>query len=230
MKMIELLLLRLNVAIFLLLGSFVGAGSAAAFPVSFVDSSGSQLTISERPQKIVSLVPAVTEIILQLGAGDSLKGLTYHDTIHDTLPPEANHKELVGGFLAPSLARIEAIQPQVIFLASLHREVRDRFAGRPWQMVQLDAHSVADLYRNIQVLGAIFDQEEKAKEIVQKIQSELQLISTKVAKVPREKRKRVMRFMGQDRVMTPGDDSFQNEFIRAAGGHPSRTGQGRKRG
>ena len=48
----------------------------------------------------------------------------------------------------------------------------------------------------------------------------MQLIREKMARIPKEKRKRVMRFMGRDEVMAPGDDSFQNELIRAAGGVP----------
>lgn len=31
--------------------------------------------------------------------------------------------------------------------------------------------------------------------------------------------------MGRDKVTTPGDDSFQNEFIRAAGGIPPQLGK-----
>ncbi len=47
----------------------------------------------------------------------------------------------------------------------------------------------------------------------------------KVAQIPEAQRKRVMRLMGRDRIMTPGDDSFQHDYITAAGGIPPRLGR-----
>lgn len=210
---------RLIILLFLVgVGS---AGSSRAYPVALTDSGGTSVVLANRPQRVVSLVPSITEIIFQLGAGDAVVGLTYHDT----LPPEVSEKVLVGGFLAPSLDQIEALDPDLVFLSSLHREVRDHLAGNPCPLIDLESQSVADLYRNIAVLGAIFDREAQATATVAKIQNELQLISNKVEKLPREKRRRVMRFMGRDEVMTPGEDSFQNEFIRAAGGIPPQFGK-----
>jgi ABC-type Fe3+-hydroxamate transport system substrate-binding protein/adenosylcobinamide amidohydrolase len=197
------------------------AASLFAYPVTFTDSTGTPVVLTNKPQRVVSLAPAVTEIIFQLGAGDAIVGLTYHDT----RPPEVNHKTIVGGFLTPSPGQMEALDPDVIFLSSLHQEVRDHFAGRACRMIELDSRSVADLYRNIQVLGEVFEREEQAGEIIRNIRSDLQLIAQKVEKVPGEKHKRVMRFMGREQVMTPGEDSLQNEFILAAGGIPPRFGK-----
>ena len=172
---------------------------------------------------MVSLVPAVTEIIFRLGAGDCLAGVT----LHDTLPPESNHKSIVGGFLAPSPSRIEAIQPDVLFVSSMNRRIWNGLAEQGCQTIELESHSISDLYRNIRLLGAIFDKEAEAEEIIEGIRNELALISRKVEKIPASRRKRVMRVMGigQDSLMAPGDDSFQNEFIRSAGGIPPQFGK-----
>jgi iron complex transport system substrate-binding protein len=185
-----------------------------AYPVAFTDSDGRSVVLEHKPERVISLVPSATEIIFKMGAGEAVVGLTHHDT----RPPETNQKAIVGGFLRPSLAQMDALEPDVIFLSSLHQEVREHFAGRPCRMIDLESRSVADLYRNIETLGAVFSREAEAKEIVLNIQGELQRVAKKVERIPREKRKRVMRVMGVDRVMTPGEDSFQNDFIRAAGG------------
>lgn len=210
-----------HLMIFLVLTCVGSVVSLFAYPVTFTDSTGTPVVLANKPQRVVSLVPAVTEIIFQLGAGDAVVGLTYHDT----MPPEVNQKTIVGGFLTPSPGRMEALDPDVIILSSLHQPVRDHFAGWPCRMIELESHSVADLYRNIQVLGEVFEREGQAREIIGNLRSDLQLIAQKVEKVPREKHKRVMRIMGRDRVMTSGEDSFQNEFIAAAGGIPPRFGK-----
>jgi iron complex transport system substrate-binding protein len=158
--------------------------------------------VTQKPQRVVSLVPAVAEIIFQLGAGETLKGLTYHDA--DL--PEANQKEIVGGFLTPSPAQVEARDPDMIFLSSLHQEVRERFSDGRCRMLAMESRSIKDLYDNVRLLGMIFQREQAAEEIVRNINDSLQLISKKIDKIPHDKRRRVMRFMGRDRVMTPGDD------------------------
>ncbi|MFP4033840.1 MAG: adenosylcobinamide amidohydrolase, partial [Desulfococcaceae bacterium] len=62
--------------------------------------------------------------------------------------------------------------------------------------------------------------EAAATELVEEIRAELAHTARKVATVPASRKKRVLRFMGRDRVMTPGADAFQNEMIRLAGGVP----------
>ncbi len=209
--------------VFLLLLLLGSDCALAAYPVSFFDSRGSHIMLQKKPHNVVSLVPAVTEIIFRLGAGDCLAGVT----LHDSLPPESNYNSIVGGFVAPSLSHIEAIQPDVLFVSSMHQRISNSLAEHGCQTVELDSRSISDLYRNIRLLGAIFDKETKAEEIIEGIRNELALISKKVEKIPANRRKRVMRVMGtgQNSLMAPGDDSFQNEFIRSAGGAPPQFGK-----
>ncbi len=187
-----------------------------SYPVGFTDASGRKLRIEDRPSRVVSLVPSITEIIMGVGAGDTLKAITYHSTY----PPETAHKVVIGGFFSPNLDRIEEIKPNLIFYSSLQKEVPERFTKSSCKLINLDMASLADSYRNILLIGKIFDVEKKAEGLVRQIRSKLELIAKKVERIPQDKRKRVVRIMGLDPVMTPGDDSFQNEMIRAAGGIP----------
>jgi len=87
------------------------------------------------------------------------------------------------------------------------------------------ANSISDVYANINLLGRIFNREKDAARIIDEIKNELRIVARKVAGIPQSERKRVIRLMGRDQVMTPGDDSFQNEYIRLAGGIPPRLGK-----
>ncbi|MBW2619045.1 MAG: adenosylcobinamide amidohydrolase, partial [Deltaproteobacteria bacterium] len=146
----------------------------------------------------------MTEIIFRLKADQALKGVTHHTT----LPAEVAGKTVVGGFFRPCLSRLERLDPDIIFLSSLHRKVRERFAGRSTALVELRAGSLDDIYRNIRLIGAIFDKKEAAESAAADIRAQVRLIAHKVAVIPPEKRKRVIRLMGREQVMTPGDDSF----------------------
>ena len=192
-----------------------------SYPVTFTDAQVHKITVNEAPSRVVSLVPSITEIVFRIGAGDSVKAVTYHSIY----PPEATSKEIVGGFFSPSLKAIETIKPDVIFHSRFHKEVMDKFGDGKCCLIDLETGSIADGYENIRLLGRIFNKEKEAAELIAEIKGQLKTIAGKVARIPHEKRKRVIRLMGRDRVMTPGDDSFQNEMIKAAGGIPPELGK-----
>ncbi len=189
---------------------------ALSYPVTFADSRGKIIIIDKKPEKVVSLVPSITEIIFKVGAGDAVKAVTYHDNY----PSEPGSKQIVGGFFSPSLKGIEALQPDIIFLSRLHKKVMEKFGHGKCKLINLETDSIAESYKNILLLGRIFNKEKQAAILVDEIKKQLRIISEKVNRIPDSKRKRVLRLMGRGPIMTPGDDSFQNEMIRAAGGIP----------
>jgi len=193
-----------------------------AYPVRLTDSKGDEVVIEKSPSRVVSLVPAVTEIIFAIGAGQNVHAVTYHSSIY---PREASGKKLVGGFFSPSLDTIEKMQPDMIFLSKLHKKVMERFGHGECTLINLEISSIADSYKAIHSVGRIFNKEAEAADIVGDIENQLELIAKKVEKIPNVQRKRVVRIMNDDPVMVPGDDSFQNECIELAGGIPPTLGK-----
>lgn len=194
---------------------------AWANPVEIVDGSGEKLILNKNPERVVSLVPSATEIIFALGAGDALTGITHHSTNL----AEAQGKTVVGGFFSPSLAAIEKAQPDMIILAKRHNEVAGRYAAADVKVVQVRTLKMSDSAENIRMLGSIFGKQAEAEALIDRNHKELGLIKEKVARIPLHERKRVVRLMGRENVMVPGDDAFQNELIEAAGGIPPRWGK-----
>jgi len=66
------------------------------------------------PQRIVSLAPAMTEIIFSLGLGEQVVGVT---TVCDR-PDEARSKTKIGGMANPSLEAIVALKPDIVVMTS----------------------------------------------------------------------------------------------------------------
>lgn len=196
------------------------ASARTAWPCSFQDDSGREIVLENRPERVVSLAPSITDMIFKLGAGDALQGITYHTT----LPPETTQKTIVGGYFSPSPKGIRALSPEVVFLSSFHRSIRDALDDST-VVIELEAGSIEDIYRHLDLLGRIFDRSKEAAETISAMKEKFDLTARKTSKIPADKRLRVMRLMGRDQVMTPGDDSFQNDFIRAAGGIPPRLGK-----
>jgi iron complex transport system substrate-binding protein len=206
--------------IFLLLAECVCA-SSPSLSITVVDMNGRTIELEHTPERAVSLVPSATEALFAMGAGDRVVGLTSHDTC----PREMNEKAMVGSFSDPSPEKIEKLQPDLIILSRFHRRIGQRFEGLGIPLVYVDTLTMEEGFKMLELMGQISGRREEAAVLISRIQSQLDLVSRKVAKIPPEKRKRVMRLMGSDSIMTPGDDSFQNELIRCAGGIPPSLGK-----
>lgn len=201
------------------------AAGAADKPIPASDITRLSIDVVNTPKRVVSLVPSVTEILFRIGAGKAVVGVTYHDVY----PPEAATQPIVGGFFSPSPDRVQSLNPDVVFIADLHQSMVEAWKGedRP-VFLNLPLACLHDLFGTIRKLGRLFNRETAAEALVQTIQSDLNHTTLKVTAIPDSQRKRVIRFMGRDRVMAPGDDSFQNELIRRAGGVPPTLGKAGK--
>jgi len=199
------------------------AENLLAWPVSGTDSQGKKYVIDQRPRRVVCLVPEISEILFALGADDALVGITQHTVT----PAAAAQKKVVGGFFAPGIEEIEALGPDLIFAADLHGAVRDHFQGK-CRLLTLNVTDIDSAMTRIELLGRIFGREEAARGIVAENRGLLDLIARKVVGIPAEKRQRAVRLMGSESLMVPGDDSFQNDFIRAAGAIPPAFGRNGK--
>ncbi len=191
------------------------------YPLTVKDSGGNEVVVRTKPQRIVSVSPTATDVLCAVGAADLLVGRTYYSSY----PPVLTEKTVVGGFLRPSIEAVERLKPDLIFFYRIQKDLRDNFAQSDVALVEVGSRSMVDAYRVMELIGRIVDKERQAEELVGRIRGQVDHVRRKVAKIPEERRKRVMRLMGRAQIMTPGDDSFQNEFIRAAGGIPPSLGK-----
>ena len=86
----------------------IAASSVGAATIS--DMLGRTVVVPDRPLRVVSLAPSLTETVYGLGRGDWLVGVTEFCDY----PPEARSKTRVGGIAAPSLERIVSLAPEVL--------------------------------------------------------------------------------------------------------------------
>ena len=181
------------------------------------DCSGTAIIMQARPSRIVSLVPAATEILFAIGAGDRVAGLTYHDFFLKG----SHEKILAGGFFSPSMEQITGAKPDLVIVSPLHKTMIRRLHNLSCPVFVYFTKNLAQSWHNIETLGKITGRQARAAELIQKNRLEIAHIAAKLAKaVHAGKKKRVIRLMGTNSIMTPGNDSFQNDLIRSAGGIP----------
>ncbi|WP_289022244.1 helical backbone metal receptor [Desulfobacter postgatei] len=197
----------------LFMGLCLESVTAWAARIQVLDSTGATLVFDQPPQRIISLVPTASEILLTIGAGNLLKGATYHDV---TLSG-SDQREIVGGFFNPSYVHVKQIHPDLLIAASFHSRIIEDAKHSGLKVFVYNTNSLDQAWGQMKTLGRITGHEVQALDLVKKNKDNLAHVQAKLIKA-KVTPKRVMRLMGRDSIMTPGADTFQAEMIRATGG------------
>jgi ABC-type Fe3+-hydroxamate transport system substrate-binding protein len=89
---------------------------------TFTDTLGRTVTLARAPQRIVSLVPSLTEVLFAFGCGDQVVGITDHCT---EPAAEVVHKVRIGGTKNPDVPAILEMQPQLVLAVAEENRRRD---------------------------------------------------------------------------------------------------------
>ncbi len=144
---------RTHLAGLVLLALACGTGSRAtpSGTLSVTDDAGRSVALARPPARIVSLSPAVTELLFALGVGDRLVGRT---TWCD-YPPAARQVPSVGDGLNPNIEAVAARHPDLVVLyrSALNETAAAQLArlGIPAVVVQQDR--LEDIARAARLLG-----------------------------------------------------------------------------
>lgn len=158
---------------------------------------------------VVSLVPSITEIIYALGQGRRLAG----NTTFCNFPPAAESVYKVGDFSNPSIERIAALKPTLVFatlpeqratVEQLRRMGMKVFISRP--------NGIDSLLREIHAIGAALGKVARADSLVDSLRTRLAAIA------PVEPGPKVYLEISGQPLMTVGGSSYINEAVVRAGG------------
>ncbi|MBN2405241.1 MAG: ABC transporter substrate-binding protein [Coriobacteriia bacterium] len=209
-------------ALMLLATALTGCGSAAqdeeaeapktaAFPVTVTDDAGREVTVDAKPERIVSLAPANTEILYGLGALDRVVGVT----TYDDYPPEVATLEKVGDFVGPNLEAIAALDPDLVLVTTgVQAEIISQIEALGATVIAVDPQNLDALYVSIATVGDAIGEPAKAEEVVSEMQRELAAIQEAIDAAP----VRCFIEIAQDPLYTAGAGTLLNDLIEQAGG------------
>lgn len=119
-------------------------------PAAIVDDRGRQVQLDKPPQRIVSLLPSLTESTCALGLCERLVGV---DRYSDW-PASVKKLPVVGGGLDPSVESVVALKPDVVLLSDASKAA-ERLQALGLKVVALDVKSKADIHRVLGTLGQL---------------------------------------------------------------------------
>lgn len=167
-------------------------------------------------QRIVSIIPAVTEMIFAMGDGGRVVGVTSFDRF----PPAVSRIPKVGALLDPNVERILGLKPDLVILYNTQTELKQRLdrAGIPYY--SYEHRELADITTTIRAVGARIGSGPRGDTLARDIEREIAIIRASVSTLARPKTLLVFeRDPASLRdIYATGGYGFIHDMLEAAGG------------
>ncbi len=134
----------------LLLSLLLVTAAPAAQAVEIRDDLGYTTVLAAAPQRVVSLLPSLTETVCELGACARLVGVDRYSNY----PAQVNALPKVGGMDDTNVELIAALKPDVVLVAVSSR-VADRLRALGMKVVALEPRSYKDMQRVLGIVGQV---------------------------------------------------------------------------
>jgi len=192
-----------------LLAALLPVAPTAAEPITLRDDAGSSVMLARPAERIVSLLPSLTETVCELQACDRLVGVDRHSD----WPAAVKALPQLGGLEDTQIERLVALKPDLVLVARSSRALqRLRALGLP--VLALEPQNAADTARVITTVAAALGRSEAGAQLQQRLQ---QRLAAAAARVPAAWRGRALYVEVASTPYAAGEASFIGETIRALG-------------
>jgi iron complex transport system substrate-binding protein len=177
--------------------------------VSVVDDRGLTLTLAQPPQRIVSLLPSLTETLCELQACARLVGTDRFSN----WPASVRALPKLGGLEDTQIERIVALKPDLVVLAVSSRAV-DRLAALGLPVLALEPRNAVDTRRSIERLAQALGTPAAGPALVAQLEAR---INAAAARVPQAWRGQRVYFEVAANPYAAGASSFVGELLTRLG-------------
>jgi iron complex transport system substrate-binding protein len=155
-------------------------GTGEAFNVTATDALGNEITLTAKPQKIVSLTLGTDEILLEMVGPERLIGVTYLASDKTTSNIADNPAlDLVANVVEANPEQIIALEPDLVFAASfIDQAVLDQLTGAGVKVYAIGSFtSIEAMQQNILDIGRLVGEEETAQGMVETMNDRLAAVT-----------------------------------------------------
>lgn len=198
-------------AAFLFLLAGCGRPAPAAGPIHLLDDGGTDVVLAAPAARIVSLVPAATELLFALGAGSALVGRTRWCDY----PAAAAQVPSVGDGMAPNVEAVAGRNPDlvVMYRSAGNDAAVSRLRGIGVPVVELALDRQADFDRAAGLLARAVGRPEAGDSLVRRVQLDL----ADATRPDTGRRMSVLVLAWSNPPIAIGAGSFLSEIISRAG-------------
>jgi iron complex transport system substrate-binding protein len=196
------------------------------YPATVVDATGQPVTIPQRPVRIVSLFPSVTEILWAVGAGGQVVAV---DSYSDYPPEVAEMRENgslidIGSGWFPSVEAILAVRPDlVIGLDSVtsNHQLKEELSHYGIPVILLPDATFGDVIRSILIVGQATGHPAEAAAIAASLEENATAVRAYIESYINQTgapRQSAALIVWVNPLYIAGSGTFENDIITIAGG------------
>jgi iron complex transport system substrate-binding protein len=168
------------------------------------------------PARIISLIPATTEMLFTMGAGDQLAGVGSYDRF----PPEVARLPRMGGLLDPNVERILSVHPDLVVLYDTQTELKMRLESAGVPTFPYTHRGLSDITGTLRALGRRVGRAEASEREAARIDRELAAVASRVSG---KRRPRTLVVIGREagtirHISASGGYGFLHDLLELAGG------------
>jgi iron complex transport system substrate-binding protein len=184
--------------------------------VPIVAAPSARVTRPAAPARIISLIPAVTEMLFAIGAERQVVAVSSFDQY----PPQVTRLPRVGALIDPDLERILSLRPDLVVVYDSQADLRRQLERASIPMYIYKHAGLPDVTSTIRSVGERVGRELDASRLASQIESNLNAIRARVANRSRPK---TMLVFGRDAlalrgVYASGGVGFLDDMLTVAGG------------
>ncbi|GIV27315.1 MAG: iron ABC transporter [Bacteroidia bacterium] len=176
------------------------------------DQIGREIDIKKYPERIVSLVPSITELLVFLGLEENIVGVTKF-CVH---PEELlKTKTIIGGTKQINIDKIRTLQTDLI-IGNKEENVREQIEilEKEFPVWMSDVNTYEDALQMIKSIGKITGTEDSAEYLVEDIENEFRWLKQQSTVL---KNKRVLYLIWYNPYMAVANNTFIHSMIEKSG-------------
>ena len=185
------------------------AQGTTAPPITVRDDRGTEHRFASPPQRIVTLLPSLTESVWALGGGPRLVGVDRFSN----WPADLAALPRLGGLDDAQIESIAALKPDVVLASTSARSI-DRLEALGFKVMRLKSETHADVRRTLVLLATLLGTPAEGERVWQRIQRD---IAAAAARVPSARRGQRVYFEIGGGPYAAGRSSFIGETLSLLG-------------
>jgi len=175
--------------------------------MQYLDQLGEKVYLDHSPERIISLVPSITELLFHLGLEQKIVGVTKF-CVH---PPAVKRKQIIGGTKKFRFSTIDSLSPDLIIAnkEENYKEGVDKLR-KDYPVWVSDIGNLEDALSMISSVGALCQRERESNELVEEIKNRFENLEIGL-------NKSVLYLIWRKPYMTVGGDTFIHSMLSRIG-------------
>lgn len=187
-------------------------GTECGFPHSTTDATGTEITLTEEPDRVVTVWPSAAQPVWDIGAADKVVGTTKWAHYLDGAENRTNISGQDGGISSETVVGLE---PDLVLAAYItDQEVIELLRQADVKVYQFEEPTtIDDIKHNVQITGRVLGHCDGASQTVEWMNQTINRVETAVAGKDKPRVLYVTAFN-----YGPGTGTFAHKIIETAGG------------